>query len=116
MRFSLGVSSKDRIRNNYIRGTGKVGLLGGKVREVRLGWFDHVLRSDVQYIGRRLLRTELPGKRKRGRIKRRFMDEVREGMQEVGVIEEVAEDRMNWKMVIHCSDPENRSLFSLTVN
>lgn len=44
------------------------------------------------------------------------MDEVREGMQEVGVIEEVAEDRMNWKMVIHCSDPENRSLFSLTVN
>lgn len=26
MRFSLGVSSKDRIMNNYIRGTGKVGL------------------------------------------------------------------------------------------
>lgn len=37
LRFSLGVSSKDRIRNNYIRGTGKVGLLGGKVREIRLG-------------------------------------------------------------------------------
>lgn len=39
------------------------------------------------------------------------MDEVREGMQEVGVIEEVAEDRMNWKMVIHSSDPETGVYF-----
>ena len=44
----------------------------------RLRWFGHVRKKDDGYIGRRMLRMELPGKRKRGRHKRRFMDAVRE--------------------------------------
>ena len=39
-------------------------------------------------MGRRMLRMELPGKRKRGRPKRRFMDVVKEDMAEVEVTEE----------------------------
>ena len=35
--------------------------------------------------GRRMLRMELPGKRKRGRPKRRFMDVMKEDMVEVEV-------------------------------
>ena len=35
-----------------------------------------------------MLRMELPGKRKRGRPKRRFMDVVKEDMAEVEVTEE----------------------------
>ena len=46
-----------------------------------------LLRKDDGYIGRRMLRIELPGKRKRGRPKRRFMDVVREDMAEVEVTE-----------------------------
>ena len=42
-------------------------------------------------IGRRMLRMELPGNRKRGRPKRRFMDVVREDMTEVEVTEEDTE-------------------------
>ena len=34
----------------------------------------HVWRKDDGYIGRRMLRMELPGKRKRGRSKRWYMD------------------------------------------
>ncbi|KAK3536363.1 hypothetical protein QTP86_007712 [Hemibagrus guttatus] len=34
MRFSLGVTRLDRIRNEYIRGTAHVGRLGDKVREI----------------------------------------------------------------------------------
>ena len=43
---------------------------------------------------------ELPGKMKRGRPKRRFMDVVKEGMAEVEVTEEDAEDRteLRWKI------------------
>ncbi len=44
--------------------------------------------KDDGYIGRRMLRTELPGKRKRGRPNRRFMDVVKEDMAEVEVTEE----------------------------
>ncbi|KAF7692570.1 hypothetical protein HF521_010180, partial [Silurus meridionalis] len=35
----------------------------------------------MNYIGRRMLRMEPPGRRKRGRPRRRFMDVVREDMQ-----------------------------------
>ena len=81
----------DKIRNEYIRGTKQVGKFGEKTREARLRWYGHLRRKDDGYIGRRMLRMELPGKRKRGRPKRRpkrrFMDVVKEDMAEVEVTE-----------------------------
>ena len=50
-----------KIRNEYIRETAQTGQLG-ETREARLGWFGHLLRKDDGYIGRRMLRMELPGK------------------------------------------------------
>ena len=52
-----------------------------------------------------MLRMELPGKRKRRRPKRRFMDVVKEDMTEVEVTEEDTEDRNNWRWKIRCGDP-----------
>ncbi|KAK3550569.1 hypothetical protein QTP70_000050 [Hemibagrus guttatus] len=46
LRFALGVTRLDRIRNEYIRGTAHVGCLGDKVRETRLRWFGHVQRRE----------------------------------------------------------------------
>ncbi|KAK3512760.1 hypothetical protein QTP70_025119 [Hemibagrus guttatus] len=46
LRFSLGVTRLDRIRNEYIRGTAHVECLGDKVREARLRWFGHVQRRE----------------------------------------------------------------------
>ena len=83
----------DKIRNEYIRGTVQLEWLGEKTREARLRWYGHLRRKDDGYIGRRMLRMELPGKRKRGRPKRRFMDVVKEYMAEVEVTEEDAEAR-----------------------
>ena len=40
---------------------------------------------------------QLPGKRKRGRYKRRLMDAVKEDMAGVEVTEEDAEDRTEWR-------------------
>ncbi|KAK2893531.1 hypothetical protein Q8A73_016015 [Channa argus] len=105
LRFSLGVTRMDRIRNEYIRGTAHVRCFGDKVREARLRWFGHVQRRNCEYIGRRMLRLELPGRRSRGRPKRRFMDVVREDMKLVGVSEEDAEDRVRWRHMIRCGDP-----------
>ncbi|KAK3510437.1 hypothetical protein QTP70_006843 [Hemibagrus guttatus] len=81
LRFSLGVTRLDRIRNEYIRGTAHVGRLGDKVREARLRWFGHVQRRESEYIGRRMLDMELPGRRQRGRPKRRYMDGINEDMK-----------------------------------
>ncbi|KAI5615975.1 hypothetical protein C0J50_8706, partial [Silurus asotus] len=105
LRFSLGVTSMDKIRNEFIRGTAHVRCFGDKVREARLRWFGHVQRRDMNYIGRRMLRMEPPGRRKRGRPRRRFMDVVREDMQVVGVKEADVEDRVVWRRMIRCGDP-----------
>ena len=80
LKFALGVMRKDKIRNKYIRGTVKVELLGMKMREGRLRWYEHVMRRDQEYVGRRVMEMELPGKRERGRPKRRFLDVVKEDM------------------------------------
>ena len=52
-----------------------------------------------------MLTMELPGKRKRGRRKRRFMDAVREDTTAVEVTEEDAEERAEWRRRIRCGDP-----------
>ena len=55
-------------------------------------------------IGRRILRKELSGNRKRGSPKHSFMD-VREDTVWVEVMEEGAEDRTEWRWKIRCGDP-----------
>ncbi|KAK3565412.1 hypothetical protein QTP86_008019, partial [Hemibagrus guttatus] len=55
LRFSLGVTRLDRIRNEYIRGTAHVGRLGDKVREARLRWFGHVQRRETKQTDERQL-------------------------------------------------------------
>ena len=105
LRSSLGVTRLDKIRNEHIRGTAHVARFGEKVREARLRWFGHVLRRDEGYIGQRMLRMGLPGRRKRGRPKRRFLDAVREDMKAVGLTEEDAGDRLKWKQMFCCGDP-----------
>ena len=46
IRFSLGVTRMDRIRNEYIRRTAQVGRFGEKTREARLKRHGHVRRKD----------------------------------------------------------------------
>ena len=62
LRFAIGVTKKDKIRNEYIRGTVKVERLGMKMKESRLRWYGHVMRRDQKYVRRRVMEMELPGK------------------------------------------------------
>ena len=103
LRFATGVTRKDKIRNEYIRSTVKVEQLGMKIREGRLRWYGHVMRRDREYVGRKIVEMKLPGKRKRGRPKRRFLDVVKKDMREVGAKETDFEDRKMWRMMIRCS-------------
>ena len=93
LRFAMGVTRKDKIRNEHIRSTVKVERLGMKMREGRLRWYGHVMRRDQEYVGRKMMEMELPGKRRRGRPKRRFVDVVKEDMGQVGAKETDVEDR-----------------------
>ena len=105
LRFVMGVTRKDKIRNEYMRSTVKVERLGMKLRQGRLRWYGHVMRRDQEHIGRKMMEIELPGKRRRGRPKRRFLDVVKEDMGEVGAKETDVEDRNVCRMMIHCDHP-----------
>ena len=72
LRFIMGVTRKEKIRNEYIRSTVKVERLGLKMREGRLKWYGHVMRRDQEYVGRKMMKMELPGKRKRGDKREEF--------------------------------------------
>ena len=100
LRFAMGVTRKDKIRNEYIKSTVKVERLGLKMREGRLRWYGHVMRKDQEYVGRKGIQMELPGKRRRGRPKRRFVGVVKEDMGEVDAKETDVEDRKAWRMMI----------------
>ena len=102
LRFSFGGTRMDMIRNEYIRGTARVGRFEEKTREARLRWLRHVRweNDGTGCIGRRTLRMELPGNMKRGRSNMRFMDAVREDMAGAEVTKEYAEDRteLRWEI------------------
>ena len=87
LRFAMGVTRKDKNRNEHIRSTLKVEWLGMKMREGRLSRFGHFMRRDQEYIGRKMMEMELPGKRRRGKPKRRFLGVVKEDIGEVGAKE-----------------------------
>ena len=85
VRWVLGVTREDKIRNDYIRGMVRIAKLGEKIRGARLWWYGHVKRREAEYVGRRTLGMEVPGRRKRGRPRKRWLDVVWEDMESVGV-------------------------------
>ena len=100
LRFAMGVTRKNKIRNENIRSTVKVERLGMKMREGRLMWYGHVMRRDQEYVGRKMMEMELPEKRRRERPKRRFLDVMKEDMGKVGAKETDVEDRKMWRMMM----------------
>ena len=51
LRFAMGMTRKDKIKNEYIRGTIKIEWLEMKMGVGRLRWYKHVMRRDQEYIG-----------------------------------------------------------------
>ena len=105
LRWMCGVTRNDRIRNEYIRGTTKVTEITNKIQEARLRWYGHVRRRDENYIGRRMLELEVPGRRRRGRPKKRWRDCIQEDVREKDLEEDMVFDRREWKRLTQNSDP-----------
>ena len=73
-----GVTRKDKISNEHIRGTTRVAHASKKITERRLNWYGHATRRDGEHILKKVLRADTPGKRKRGRPKTRWKTRVNE--------------------------------------
>ena len=53
-----------------------------KVQESKLKWYGHVLRREEEYVGKRVMVIEVPGKIRRGKPKRKLLDNIRNDLSE----------------------------------
>ena len=53
VRWALGVTKKDKIRIECVRGTEKITKLGDKLWDARLYWYGHVKRREEGYLGKK---------------------------------------------------------------
>ena len=59
-----------------------MGEITKKGQESRLKWCGHVPRREDEYVGKRVMVMEVPGKRRRGRPKRRWLDNIENDLSE----------------------------------
>ena len=93
LRWMCGGSKLNKIRNERIRGTTKVGEITKKIHERRLKWHGHVLRREEHYEGRRAMVMKVQGRRKRGRPKKIWLDKVKDDIKETGLSADDVYDR-----------------------
>ena len=105
LRWMGGVTRRDRIRNDYIRGTVKVVEVSKKIQQKRLQWYGHVMRREDDHACRRVMDMEVEGRRRRGRPKFRWKDNIANDMREKGLREQDVLDRRSWRRLIRNSDP-----------
>ena len=106
VRWALGVTRKDKIRNEYMRGTAKIAKQGDKLWNARLRWYGYVKRREEDYVGKRMIEIAVPGRRKRERPRKRWMDLMREDMERVGARKGDEVGRIKWRLLLRCGDPE----------
>ena len=85
LRWMSVVTKLDKIRNERIRRTTKVGEITKKVQERRLKWYGHATRREEHYVGSRTMVMKVQGRRKRGRPKRSWLDKVKDDIKEKGL-------------------------------
>ena len=107
LRWMCGVTREDKIRNEHIRGTTRVAQASKKIIDRILNWYGHVMRRDGEHILRKVLRTDIPGKRKRGRPKTRWKDACQRDLTSTGLRAGEETDRAMWRREItsHTGDP-----------
>ena len=105
LRWMCGVTRRDKIRNEWIRGTVKVVEVSRKAQERRLKWFGHVTRRENEYVCKRVMNMEVEEGRGRGRPKFRWRDRISDDMREEGLREQDIQDRGRWRRLTRNSDP-----------
>ena len=84
LRISARFSRLEKIRNNVIREKNIKNSVLDYIRYKQLNWYGHIQRIDKQRILRNILKWCPPGRRRRGRPRNSWMQEVTTGMRETG--------------------------------
>ena len=107
LRWILGLTLRDKKRNDDIRRILGVACITDKVREARLRWFGHVQRREEEGCVRRILEADVHGQRSRGRQRKRkrWIDVVKYNMEDLRLDLMDVENRAEWRRRTRVADP-----------
>jgi len=105
LRWILGLTLRDKKRNDDIRRIFGVACITDKVREARLRWFGHVQRREEEDCVKRILEADVRGQRSRGRQSKRWIDVVKYNMKDLRVDLMDMENRAEWRWRTRVADP-----------
>ena len=105
LRNMCGVTIWDRQRNDDIRTRTGVKLkLSTRAEQKSLNWFGHMERMKDERMAKRVMESEVEGRRVRGRPRMGWSEGVKNSLDAIGVPEEerrvLANDRIKWKKVV----------------
>lgn len=99
---------KDKIRNEVNRKVAGIEVpITSIIKKRRLQWYGHIMRMNRERPARKYFDLNLPGRRPRGRPRKRWIETVRSDVEERGlkwedVLEQkMYEDRRRWRGLVH---------------
>ncbi|XP_052747170.1 uncharacterized protein LOC128199885 [Bicyclus anynana] len=104
LRWSGGVTLKDKVRNEHIRGSFKVAEIAEKAKESRLRWYGHVMRRPDDHVVKKCLSMDTK-KRGKGRPPTTWLTKVRKDLKDKGMTDDDAKERTKWRHMIGKADP-----------
>jgi len=71
------------------------------VKSKRMAWLGHVLRMEGKRIPKRVLEWKPTGRRNRGRPRKRWIEDIEEDIQIMGIIgrRKLCKERVEWKKI-----------------
>ena len=70
------------------------------LRQKQLNLYGHIRRREEDNLSRKIMDMVVPGKRRRGRSRRRWIDNNREDMSKYELTADMTENRQYWKMMV----------------
>ena len=105
LRWIRGETRKDHVRNQSIQEDAKVCPMSTFLRQKRLHLYGHIRRRKEDNLSRQIMDMVVPGKRRRGRPRRRWIDNNREDMSKYELTADKTENRQYWKTMVK-TDPQ----------
>ncbi|VDP30657.1 unnamed protein product [Heligmosomoides polygyrus] len=105
LRWACGWTRRDRVRNEDVRAVVKTAPILLKVREQRMRWYGHILRSPEDHPTKLALNFETPGKRPKGAPRKGWKDVIDKDLAEIGAAPDDALYRMRWRQITKTVDP-----------
>ncbi|EYB93873.1 hypothetical protein Y032_0178g685 [Ancylostoma ceylanicum] len=105
LRWACGLTRRDKVPNDDIRAIMQTAPIQLRLCAQKLRWYGHVMRRPSQYPTQQAMEVDVAGKCSRGAPKKRWRDAIREDMEEVGVTNDVTQDRALWRRRTNTADP-----------